>query len=473
MGIAHQRGSWSIRMPSLANFILRRESAIVSLLFFLAPFITLLAPLTTVPALILLSAGCVGIAFVHGQSPREIFRFDLGLALFTVVTLYLLINATWSLDLPRALDKILLFGLVVVMAFGASRAVSRWDQGPTRVAVIAFLAGVTAGLVFILFELATEQGLTRLLFSTFPVTRPDSLKAMRVQDGRVVAIAAFELNRNVAVLLLMLWSALLCLSRLTDKGWRTLGISAFFAAAAVAIMISEHETSMIGLVFATIVFLAAWRWPTPARWGMLVLWCLAFVLVVPLSTLAVKEQLYQAEWLPYSARSRLTLWAYTAEKIPEAPFFGVGLGSARELNVKEKLGGNQKVIIDPLQHGRRVLAWKTGPHSHNEFLQTWFELGAVGVVLLLAAGCVVIGYIGRLSPATQPFVLAQFAAFFTIAAFSWGMWQSWLLAVTGLTAIYAALAATFARAGVRAADDLAAEGTPPVRPHLAPDERPA
>jgi hypothetical protein len=71
----------------MAKFTLRRESAIVSLLLFLAPFITLLAPLTTVPALILLSAGCVGIAFVHGQSPRELFRFNLGLALFTVVTL--------------------------------------------------------------------------------------------------------------------------------------------------------------------------------------------------------------------------------------------------------------------------------------------------------------------------------------------------------------------------------------------------
>jgi hypothetical protein len=93
---------------------------------------------------------------------------------------------------------------------------------------------------------------------------------------------------------------------------------------------------------------------------------------------------------------------------------------------------------------------------------------------LLAAGCAVIGYIGRSSPATQPFVLAQFAALFVIAAFSWGMWQSWLIAVTGLAAIYAALAVTFARAGVRVADELAVEFTPPpVKPHLASDERPA
>ena len=385
----------------------------------------------------------------------------------------MLINATWSLDLAGALRKILWFGLAVVMAFGASRAVSSWGQGEIRVAGIAFLAGATAGLAFILFELATGQALTRLLFNALQVTRPDSLKTMRVQNGQVVAIAAFELNRNVAVMLLMLWSALLCLSRLTDRGRRTLGITALFAAAAVVIMLSEHETSKIGFVVATVAFLVAWRWPTLARRGMLVAWCLAFVLVVPLSTLAVKEQLHQAEWLPYSARSRITLWAYTAEKIPETPFFGIGLGSTRTLNAKQKLEGDQKVMVDPMQQGRRVLVWKAGPHSHNEFLQTWYELGAVGVLLLLAAGCAVIGYIGRLSPATQPFVLAQFAAFFVIAAFSWGMWQSWLIAVTGLAAIYAASAVTFARAGVRVADELAVEFTLPVKPHLASDERPA
>jgi O-antigen ligase len=123
--------------------------------------------------------------------------------------------------------------------------------------------------------------------------------------------------------------------------------------------------------------------------------------------------------------------------------------------------------------GGRMLVWKSGPHSHNEFLQTWYELGAAGVILLLAAGSAVIGYIGRLSPATQPFMLAQFAAFFIIAAFSWGMWQSWLLAVMGLAAIYAALAVTFAPAEVPVADDLAVEFAPAVKPPLASDERAA
>jgi hypothetical protein len=82
-------------------------------------------------------------------------------------------------------------------------------------------------------------------------------------------------------------------------------------------------------------------------------------------------------------------------------------------------------------------------------LQTWYELGAAGVILLLAAGSAVILSIGRLAGAVQPFMLAQFAAFFVVAAVSWGMWQSWLMALTGLAALYATMAASFAGANCR------------------------
>jgi hypothetical protein len=112
----------------------------------------------------------------------------------------LLINASWSLDLPRALNKVFWFGLVVAMTFAASRAVCRWNERQTTIAVIAFLAGMTAGLVYVLYELATGQDFMRLLYNWIPATRPDSLKTLKIEDGEVVAIAAFELNRNVAVM---------------------------------------------------------------------------------------------------------------------------------------------------------------------------------------------------------------------------------------------------------------------------------
>jgi len=266
-------------MPVIAKFLSRREVAIIGLLFLVVPFMTLLAPLTTVPAIILLAGVSVGVAVLNGQSVKELLRFDLALALFTIVTLYLLINASWAADVSRALNKVLWFALVVIMSFAASRALGGWNERQINTAVTAFLAGMILGLAFILFELATHQALTRLLFNWLPALRPASLKTLDVVQGSVVKIASFELNRNVAVMLLMLWPALLCLSRLIDGRRRIIIVSVLFAAAVVAIFLSEHETSKLGLIAGVIAFSAAWFWPRATRLAMAALWCLAFVLV--------------------------------------------------------------------------------------------------------------------------------------------------------------------------------------------------
>ncbi|ODR99804.1 hypothetical protein AUC68_01255 [Methyloceanibacter methanicus] len=79
-------------------------------------------------------------------------------------------------------------------------------------------------------------------------------------------------------------------------------------------------------------------------------------------------------------------------------------------------------------------------------MQTWYELGAVGVILFVVTGSALLLSLGRLPLKTQPFALAQVAAFFAIIAFAWGMWQGWLMALTGLAALYLALAVNVYRA---------------------------
>ena len=93
--------------------------------------------------------------------------------------------------------------------------------------------------------------------------------------------------------------------------------------------------------------------------------------------------------------------------------------------------------------------WRAGAHAHNAFLQTWYELGAVGVILFMVTCSAVILSLGRLPRDTQRFALAQVAAFFAIVAFAWGMWQGWLMALTGLAALYIALAVNVYRVGQR------------------------
>jgi O-antigen ligase len=431
----------------MAAFAFRREPAIIRLLFFLAPVITLVIPLTTVAALILLAIATVTLAVLHGRSLKELVRFDLGLALFAVAVAYLLVNATWSLEPSKAYGKAAWFALATLMTFATCRALSTWDKPAIRTAAIAFLCGVLAGAAVVLIEIVTELALTRALFNVFPSTRPDSVKSLVIRDGEVIAINTFELNRNVAVLLLALWPALLCLSGLKEARWRPAAAGALCLTVTVAVGLSNHESSKLGLLVSAITFLVAWLWPNVARRGLLAAWCLVFALVVPLSTFALKAELHKAEWLPMSAQARIILWAFTADKVADAPLLGIGLGSQRVLDKKQP-----HPELAPKPEGY-VFGWRGGAHAHNEFLQTWYELGAIGVLLLLAAGCGVIASIGRLSAAAQPFILAHFAAFFAIAALSWGMWQSWLIAATGLAAVYAAMAARAAEVQAPAAEE--------------------
>jgi O-antigen ligase len=152
--------------------------------------------------------------------------------------------------------------------------------------------------------------------------------------------------------------------------------------------------------------------------------------------------LHQADWLPYSASTRVTLWAYTAEQVPAAPFLGIGATSTRKMDLdredRQKPGQHK--------HSSEDFGWRAGPHAHNVFLQTWYELGAVGAVLFMVAGAAVIVSVGRLPRASQAYMLAHIAAFIMILAFAWGLWQSWLMALAGLAALYAALAVSLTRA---------------------------
>ena len=441
-------------MRTLVDVALRREPAIIRTLFFLAPFITLLAPKTTVLWLVLLFACCVGLSLVRGQQLKPLFRLDLGLVLFGAIAAYVFINATWSLDPSRAFGKALWFTLVVVMSYGACRALATWERRQVRMAVTAFLVGLTAGAAIVLFEVASGRLLTLALYNVLPFTQPESVKSLVVQGGEIIRIAGFELNRNVAIMLLMLWPALLCLTLRGSTRRHAFAVAGLFLVTSASVLLSRHESSKVGLVSSVIVFALALAWPIFVRRCVLAIWCLAFLLAVPLAMLAYKAELHKVSWLRYSAKDRVALWAYTAEQIPKAPILGIGATSTRKMD----LDPETRLKAIKAKQERKGFQLRGGAHAHNAFLQIWYELGAIGVMLFMAAGSVVILRIGQLPASTQAYVLAQFAALFPILAFGWGMWQSWLMAVAGLLALYATLAVSV----FRASESLHAAGEQPL-----------
>ena len=73
--------------------------------------------------------------------------------------------------------------------------------------------------------------------------------------------------------------------------------------------------------------------------------------------------------------------------------------------------------------------------------ESWYELGAVGALLLAIAGAAVALLIFLLPVSTQPFAAGAFAAFAIVGAFAWGMWQSSFMCTVALLPIYLRISA--------------------------------
>ena len=73
-------------------------------------------------------------------------------------------------------------------------------------------------------------------------------------------------------------------------------------------------------------------------------------------------------------------------------------------------------------------------------MQAWYELGAIGALLLCGIGGVVLRGFERLPGPSAPYATASFVAAAVIGAFSWGMWQTWFMAAYAIWALLLVLA---------------------------------
>ena len=233
-----------------------------------------------------------------------------------------------------------------------------------------------------------------------------------------------------------LWPGLLALLAL-EGARRTVATTVFFATLAAAVALSEHASSQMALIGSGLVVLAARRWrPRAVIRALAVVWCAAFVLVIPASFIAYQSGLHLATWLPISARHRVILWESTAEQTLAHPLLGVGVKSTAALTAR------QKAAAPPDQPEGFVAPRGTAHHAHNIFLHAIYELGVLGAVLFAIAGAAVVMLIFYLPAAAQPFAAGTFAAFALVGAFAFGMWQTWFMCAAALLPLYLRVAAT-------------------------------
>ena len=121
---------------------------------------------------------------------------------------------------------------------------------------------------------------------------------------------------------------------------------------------------------------------------------------------------------------RLIIWSFSSEKVLEKIFIGHGFGSSR------KIGESQKIeIIEERGYIVSKENFSSIPlHTHNNTIQIWLELGAVGIILFysfLILFWYKIIYKYNLKKTQSYCMSGCIITIFFINQSSYGLWQSW------------------------------------------------
>src|SRR5262249_31808759 len=130
-----------------------------------------------------------------------------------------------------------------------------------------------------------------------------------------------------------------------------------------------------------------------------------------------------------SAQHRIVIWGYTSSLIAASPLLGSGINTARALNDPDGLD-------TPLAPGSEFRL-TTNLHSHNGYLQTWYETGAVGALILLGIGLLVLSTLMRATIEIQPCLYATFVTFALLGGSSFSLWAPWFMASFAFAAGFA------------------------------------
>lgn len=393
--------------------------------FVLATFI--IAPMTA-PVLIPSTLVLLGYWQVARGRPLPLPVVSPLLVISLATWLLLIANCFWSVS-PASAGSIAVFFLVLVVGSLATVVALR-GLGPGALFAISVgtCIGFAIGAAFLCLELLTSQTIRRTLMTFAPAIRAKAPE-VQVTGGWVTAMPGYLLNRNAAALALCLWPMLLMTKNSLPR-WRG-PLLVLAAGATVAVLASDHETSKLALAGGAAAFaLSNLSLPT-GRVVLVAGWTTATMLVVPLSALAYSQQMYQASWLPESAKHRVIIWSYVAEQVGRAPILGVGVNSTRPVGAK---------ALDAAQvaPGSKYLRITTS-HSHNAYLQAWYETGALGAIALFAFGLALLATLKSAPDRAQPYAHATFATAALVAASSFSLWAMWLMAAFALAGLLAAV----------------------------------
>lgn len=385
------------------------KQLVLLLLTFTSTSLLVVAPRIAAVGLIVIGAFALTNAYWRRFNRQNLLAMALLLLSFMV---WAVISLTWSLAGDEAGHKasttfgLIALGLVVLSAF---------DTGK-----LAMFPGVRWALIF-----GASAGACVVLIAT--------MYALAVGDslwGSYYSNPLTTLNSSAVIVALLFWPVVALLAPVDRR-------LALGALPLVVGLLSLLASSAAVIALFVGICVAAFRYFLGAKAGIVMAAFAAVTLVAaPYIVRVSGADQYSSpavvndatSTIPYSARHRLAMWAFAANKIDEKPLLGWGFNASRHIPQEEfRLAPNMEIM--PL-------------HPHNLALQTRLELGVPGALIL--AGLVFVVFY-RLATFTEDhwksgLAMAPAAAWLFVANVSYGMWQSWWIALAFLLVVIMRLA---------------------------------
>lgn len=346
---------------------------------------------------------------------------------------YSAISGLWAANLVSGEGIVLMAVTMAAASMVLTRAAWLEDRASSLRLGEGLWIGFVLALIYLLIEIRTGQAIKIWVYNMLHFT-PDMLQPKRYHkwvDGVLVKIYDTTLTRNAAPITPLLWPSLMAALGGIARPWNVPVAVAIFVLAFIVAFLSPHESSKVAIVAGSFAFAMAWFSREWARRIISAGWVAACLLVVPAALLAHKLDLHNASWIQPSAQHRIIIWNFTAEHVLEQPIFGTGVFTTYKRGPEI----TRTAVNEPGERYKR----KMSRHSHNVYLQTWFEFGVIGAMLLAAFGVMLLARIRRLHEAVQPFGFAAFTSVAALMASSYGMWQAWFVALFALTPVLYAI----------------------------------
>jgi O-antigen ligase len=384
---------------------------VLALTAFLAPPLSVFAPLGLAPLLAVAAVALVAVG------PRRILaaaRPYAGLAaIFAAISAWGALSALWSPIPGHSLFEAVRFLAIAAAGLAVSAGAASLSDDAARRVGYALVAGLALAALVLQVELHSGEAIGRLI-GIIPRDAGPSIT---------------HYDRGFTVLALLCWPA--AASLVARRHWLAVALLALTVAATVGASISH--ASILALPAALLFGALAWRLPRIAAAGLLaatLLLAVAFPLVAP-GGKTIESIHRTVPVLRESAIHRLAIWRFASDRIAERPLLGWGMDSSRAIP-----GGKTPVDVVFPQLYITLKAQAMPLHPHDAALQWRLELGLPGAALiLLLLGTVLWRAASRELPGWRRMIVFAFAAAaWTMAMLSFGTWQAWWLSALWLGA---------------------------------------